>query len=121
MVNSLPSSSAVMTSLSPAMIGDDNPLGARTFHLTFLSGPNSTGGFWPMAMPDPPGPRNCGHASGFSPLGPPVANSPVTTNAIRAFMSNTSRAVERDLSRESGHYRIATLCQPPYLGHSAHV
>src|SRR5204863_9240573 len=50
-----------MTSLSPATIGDDQPPGALTFHLTFLSGPNSTGGFCSSATPDPPGPRNCGH------------------------------------------------------------
>src|SRR5262245_30619672 len=50
-----------MTSLSPATMGEDPPFGAVTFHFTFLSGPNSTGGFCPSATPDPPGPRNCGH------------------------------------------------------------
>src|SRR3979411_3327767 len=57
MVYSLPPSNAVMTSLSPATIGEDDPAGTGTFHLTFLSGPNSTGGFWPCATPAPPRPR----------------------------------------------------------------
>ena len=50
--------------------GDDRRREARsgpaTFHFTFLSGPNSTGGFWPSATPEPFGPRNCGQASGSS-------------------------------------------------------
>src|SRR5579885_850075 len=46
------------------MTGDDTPGGTATFHLTFFCGPNSTGGFWPAATPDPPGPRNCGHGAG---------------------------------------------------------
>src|SRR5262245_51047856 len=37
------------------------PLGHATFHLTFFSGPISTGGCCPSATPDPFGPRNCGH------------------------------------------------------------
>src|SRR5687767_391151 len=52
-----------MTSLSPAAIGDESPLGTTTFHFTFFSGPNSTGGFWFSATPDPLGPRKRGQAS----------------------------------------------------------
>ena len=48
------------------MIGDESPAGTGTFHFTFLSGPMSTGGFSSIAMPDPLGPRNRGHASEFS-------------------------------------------------------
>src|SRR5688500_14044202 len=51
---------------SPATIGDERPGGAGTFQRTFLSGPNSTGGFWSSATPDPLGPRNWGQASGRS-------------------------------------------------------
>src|ERR1700676_2031092 len=75
-----------MTSVSPAVIGEDRPRGAGTFHLRFLVGPNSTGGFWPSATPDPPGPRNCGHA-GPSPAWPAVAKSPSATTAIIVLMS----------------------------------
>ena len=53
---SFPSSNAVSTSRSPATIGDEKPLGAATFHFTFVSGPSSTGGRWPSATPEPPGP-----------------------------------------------------------------
>src|SRR6476620_5743851 len=63
-VISLPSSNAVNTSKSPTTIGDEGPPGTDLFHFTFLSGPTSTGGFWSSAIPDPPGPRNCGHTSG---------------------------------------------------------
>ena len=73
-----------MTSLSPATIGDDRPPGTRTFHFTFLSGPNCTGGFWPVAIPDPPAPRNCGHASCVSPARPTVARNPTTNQAQKA-------------------------------------
>src|SRR6516164_2081374 len=78
-----------MTSLSPAVIGEDRPAGAGTFHLRFLSGPNSTGGFWPSATPDPPGPRNCGHA-GPSPARPAFAQSPSARTAIIVLMSTPS-------------------------------
>src|SRR5262249_7507273 len=80
------SSNAVMTSLSPAVIGEDRPAGAGTFHLRFLAGPNSTGGFCPPATPDPPGPRNCGQA-GLSPARPAVAPSPRATTGIIVLMS----------------------------------
>src|SRR6266851_9593133 len=105
MVYNFPSSSAVMTSLSRAMIGDDIPVGARTFHFTFLSGPNSTGGFWPAATPDPPGPRNCGHASGVSPPCPTAARRAATTNAIGVLMSNTSGVVGMVSSSEWDYHR----------------
>src|SRR6516165_2544499 len=75
-----------MTSLSPATTGEDRPPGAGTFHLRFLVGPNSTGGFWPSATPDPPGPRNCGHA-GPSPERAALAQSPSATIAIIVLMS----------------------------------
>src|SRR6516164_9791404 len=78
-----------MTSLSPAVIGEDRPAGAGTFHLRFLVGPNSTGGFWPSATPDPFGPRNCGHA-GPSPARPMVVHSPSATTAIIILMSSPS-------------------------------
>src|SRR5262245_12777119 len=87
MVYSLPSSIAVITTLSPAMIGDERPLGTGTFHFTFFSGPNSTGGFASSAMPDPFGPRNRGQASDFSALEPGVANIPATrTVKINGFI-----------------------------------
>src|SRR5687768_13804551 len=79
-----------MTSLSPTTIGEERPLGALTFHFTFLSGPSSTGGFWSSATPEPPGPRNCGQASGFSPATPAPANTPTATNAINVLMSTSS-------------------------------
>src|SRR5687768_14914252 len=50
--------------LSPATIGDETPLGAATFHFTFLSGPSSVGGCCSSATLEPPGPRNCGHGEG---------------------------------------------------------
>src|SRR5436190_18046417 len=43
-------------------VGDENPDGTLIFQRTFLSGPISVGGFSFSATPDPPGPRNCGHA-----------------------------------------------------------
>src|SRR5256712_12698375 len=76
-----------MTSLSPATIGEERPLGAGTFHFTFLSGPNSTGGFWPSATPEPSGPRNRGHASELSAASPTAVNASTDTNAINSFMS----------------------------------
>src|SRR6516165_8666107 len=75
-----------MTSLSPAVIGEDRPPGAGTFHLRFLVGPNSTGGFWLSATPDPPGPRNCGHADP-SPARPAVTQRPSPTTAIIVLMA----------------------------------
>jgi hypothetical protein len=68
-------------SLSPATIGEENPLGAGTFHFTFFSGPNATGGFWPSATPDPPGPRNWGQASGGSAAGAMAAQAATVTDA----------------------------------------
>ena len=82
-----PSSNTVMTRFSPATIGEESPLGANTFHFTFLSGPNSTGGFWPSAMPDPSGPRNLGHTSDLSAASPPAVNIPTDINTINGFMS----------------------------------
>src|SRR6476660_8345365 len=76
-----------MTSRSPATIGDDSPGGAGTFHLRFLSGPNSTGGFWSSATPDPLGPRNCGQASGLSAASPAAATATIATDASIPFMS----------------------------------
>src|SRR4051794_3423266 len=90
MVYSLPPSNAVRTRLSPATIGDENPPGTRTFHLTFLFGPNSTGGFWSSATADPPGPRNWGQASGRSAPSPATANTPTATDAIHPLMSSSS-------------------------------
>src|SRR5882672_9878074 len=76
-----------MTSLSPATTGEERPVGAGTFHFTFLSGPNSTGGFWPSATPDPFGPRNWGQASDLSAASPTPVNAPTDTNATNSFMS----------------------------------
>src|SRR6476659_9553025 len=84
-----------MTSLSPATIGDDTPEGAVTFHFRFLSGPNSTGGFCPSAIPEPAGPRNCGHNCGSPPCAR-VANNAIVRNAIEVFMSITSVAGNGD-------------------------
>src|SRR5262245_59241245 len=64
------------------MIGEDKPLGAEDFHFTFLSGPNSTGGFWPSATPEPSGPRNRGQTRDFSALKPFIANAPISNSAI---------------------------------------
>src|SRR4029434_1591607 len=89
MVQSFPPSKAVTTSLSPATTGDESPLGTATFHFTFFAGPISTGGFWPSATPDPPGPRNCGHARGFSAPRPAAANTAHATSALQVFMLST--------------------------------
>ena len=56
----------MMTSLSPATIGDESPSGTGTFHLTFFSAPTSIGGFSSVAMPDPLGPRNRGQGAELS-------------------------------------------------------
>src|SRR5262245_3359680 len=90
-VQSLPPSNAVMTTLSPATTGEESPLGAGTFHLTFLSGPNSTGGFWSSATPDPFGPRNCGHTSGLSAPTATVVSTPSATHASVLFIIVTSK------------------------------
>src|SRR4051812_14014115 len=87
---SLPFSNAVSTRVSPAAIGEENPGGTLTFHFTFLSGPNSTGGFCPSATADPFGPRNCGHASGASAPSPATANTPTATDAIHFLMPSPS-------------------------------
>src|SRR5438552_16426833 len=110
MVYSFPPSNAVMTSLSPATIGEEDPAGAGTFHFTFLSGPNSTGGFWPSAAPDPPGPRNPGHASGLSPPVPTAANTPRATDAINSFMTLPSVVVDTGRRGEVG--RAPGLANP---------
>src|SRR5262245_65685914 len=95
-VQSLPPSNAVITTLSPATTGEDSPLGAGTFHFTFLSGPNSTGGFWSSATPEPPGPRNWGHASGLSPPRPAATNTATATSAIDPFTLPSSLDVGTD-------------------------
>src|SRR4051794_16377322 len=77
-----------MTNRSPTTIGDDSPGGAGTFHLTFLSGPNSTGGFWSSATPDPLGPRNCGQASGLSAASPTAATATRAADVNIPFMQN---------------------------------
>src|SRR5262245_44341201 len=72
------------------MIGEDRPLGTGIFHFTFLSGPISTGGFWPSATPDPFGPRNLGHGDSSAPKLIALNNrlAAITTDA---FMSNVLR------------------------------
>src|SRR5262245_31424074 len=66
MVRSLPSSTAVITILSRATIGEENPEGVDAFQSKFFSGPKLTGGFCSSAIPDPFGPRNRAQASGLS-------------------------------------------------------
>src|SRR5262245_44554071 len=85
-VYSFPSSKAVITSLSPATMGEESPLGAGTFHFTFLSGPNSMGGFALSAIPDPLGPRSLGHASDLSAACPSLMNTPNDINTMVSFM-----------------------------------
>src|SRR3954462_3760487 len=75
-----------MTNRSPATIGDDSPGGAGTFHLTFFSGPNSTGGFWSAATPDPLGPRTWGQVSGLLAAIPTAATAARATDASIPFM-----------------------------------
>src|SRR5438045_9717250 len=75
-----------MTRLAPATIGDESPAGAGTFQLTFFSGPNSTGGFWASATPDPFGPRNRGHTSAGSAARPTAANRTTDANAVNFIM-----------------------------------
>src|SRR5262245_26944987 len=89
MVYSFPSSKAVITSLSPATMGEESPLGAGTFHFTFFSGPNSTGGFALSAIPDPLGPRNLGHASDLSAANPSLTNTPNDINIMVSSMSSS--------------------------------
>src|SRR6266446_1581537 len=94
-----------MTSRSPTTIGDEKPLGVLTFHLTFLSGPKSIGGFWFSATPDPLGPRNCGQTSDFSPACPWTANNPNTASAINVRMSYPRvRNVSDVDALEAGNY-----------------
>src|SRR5688572_21775174 len=81
-----------MTSLSATTIGDEAPLGAATFHFTFFSGPISTGGFCPSATPDPPGPRNRGHASRSSAPNATAANTPTANNAAHTFDAFIARS-----------------------------
>src|SRR5262245_59461677 len=88
MVYSFPAANAVITSLSPATIGEESPLGTGTFHFAFLSGPNSTGGFAWSATPDPLGPRHRGHSRESSALSPQVVNHPAASTAIRKYMRN---------------------------------
>src|SRR5256885_1762798 len=87
-LGSFPTSRTRTTSPS-ATIGDDSPGGAGTFHLTFWSGPNSTGGFWSSATPDPLGPRNCGQASDLSAASPTAAAMATATDASIPFISLT--------------------------------
>src|ERR1043165_3823586 len=79
-----------MTSLSPATIGEEMPLGTATFHFTFFAGPNSTGGFCPFAIPEPFGPRNCGQPDGTSPASPMAAKKARATNVSNVLMSFSS-------------------------------
>jgi hypothetical protein len=60
-VHSFPPSNAVRKMRSRQMHGDDGPEGVVTCQSTFFSGPNSTGGFSPSALPAPSGPRKRGH------------------------------------------------------------
>src|SRR5262249_25591347 len=85
-----------MPSLPPATPGGASPAGAGTFHFTFLAGPNSTGGFSVSATPEPPGPRNWGHASGLSPPRPAATNAATATSAIDPFTLPSSLDVGTD-------------------------
>src|SRR5262245_58243773 len=96
MVYSFPPSNPVRTSLSPATIGDESPLGTGTFHLTFLSGPSSTGDLCRSATPDPFGPRNCGQTSGGSAQRATGASSATNTSAIRILIFNASVVEPRE-------------------------
>src|SRR5882724_6740732 len=113
MVYSFPASNAVIMRLSPATIGDERPEGADTFHLRFLSGPNSTGGFWPSATPDPFGPRNRGHTSAFSAARLKVVNIPIDATRIKFFMlSHRLSSCVVDLSGSTcGHYRFRLMTE----------
>src|SRR5688572_12588282 len=84
-----------MTSLFPATIGDETPPGAGTFHLTFCSGPNSVGGFWPSATPDPFGPRNRGQTSDFSVAHSALTNVLSTTKQSKVFIMISKSSKER--------------------------
>src|SRR5262249_55230219 len=77
------------------MMGEDRPPGTDTFHFTFLSGPNSTGGFWSSATPEPPGPRNCGQGGASAPS-PAAVNTPTATNAIHPLITLSSVDVITD-------------------------
>src|SRR5262249_45674981 len=68
------------------MIGDEMPDGTAIFHLTFLSGPNSTGGFWPSATPEALGPRKRDQA--FSPAEAAVETDATRTSARKFFMGH---------------------------------
>src|SRR5688500_5914343 len=85
MVSSLSPSNAVRTRFSPAAMGDDMPAGTGTFHFRFFSGPNSVGGFWPSATPDPFGPRNRGQTSDSS-VAAPEFKMLSTTRQNRIFI-----------------------------------
>src|SRR5262245_15002132 len=91
-----------MTSLSPATTGEEKPAGAGAFHLAFLPAPNSTGGFWLSATPDPPAPRKPGRVSGRSPRRPAAANIPRASDAINPFMALPSVVVDTVRRREVG-------------------
>src|SRR5580692_11446989 len=95
-------SNAVRTRLSPTTIGEENPLGTGTFHFTFLSGPNSTGGFCPSATPDPPGPRNCGQASGLSAPIPTAATVNSAIDAMNFVISMPSIVLVREFRSQDG-------------------
>src|SRR5712671_3934060 len=104
MVYNFPASNAVIMRLSPATIGDERPGGTDTFHLRFLSGPNSTGGFWSSATPDPFGPRNRGHTSDLSAASPAAVNTPIDTNTINSFMT-------LELVAFRNHSSFCTYCE----------
>src|SRR5438045_9439649 len=100
-----------MTRLAPATIGDESPAGAGTFQLTFCSGPNSTGGFWASATPDPFGPRNRGHTSAWSAARPTAVNRTTETKTVNFIMvcslgySAAGPFFQRCFSRAHTHQR----------------
>jgi len=108
-----------MTSLSPTTIGDESPPGTDIFHFTFLSGPTSTGGFWSSAIPDPLGPRNCGHTSGsFAKVAAAIAITNVTqTNFIMliylsVWVASLARRVPCFRLQGGSMLRPAQTCLP---------
>jgi hypothetical protein len=68
-------------------MGEESPLGAGTFHFTFNSGPNLTGGCWSSATPEPFGPRNLGHARGWSAPKLMLTSHPTVTMTIKFFIA----------------------------------
>src|SRR5688572_31156128 len=123
MVQSFPPSKAVITSLSPARMGDERPGGAGTFHLTFVSGPMLIGGLACSATPEPPGPRNCGHSNAFSPAVASTPNKPATTSnpIIRLIPHLNKRIRQFNASTRERHryppeiYSVSPVIQPASL------